>query len=150
MPYVALFGLLVLPYFVRLYVMPCMAAAGRPQAALPGLAIMLAFIVVGMATVGRMSLMLASLVIRTQLLGTACPLLASLVMIGAVMAERAFVLPGLPLPVRLPAIALLGSIVYGGIMLLFDRPMVMRLIDFAKSAVSRPGAAASDGEAALS
>ena len=159
-PYVALLGLLVLPYFVRVYVMPCMAAAGQPQAALPGLAVTLVFIVAGMAAVGRMSLTMAASVwalrmlvstpvdalmlrrvsgigLRAQVLGAGWPLLASVVMVAVIVAERFFLLQGLPPVMRVAAMVLLGSLVYSGMMLLLDRPIVLRLVEFGKSAVSR-------------
>ena len=166
-PYVTLFGLLVIPYFVRLYVMPCMAAVGRPQAALPGLIASLLFIVTGMALVGRLSLAMAAAVwaarllvsfpidavllrrvsgigLRTQIQGVGAPLLASLLMLAAVSAERLLILQGMPPAVRVTAIALLGIIVYGGLMLMLDWPTVMRLLNFAKSATARSGGTAID------
>ena len=165
-PYVMLFGLLTLPYFVTLYVMPCMAACGRPLAALPALLTTLTFVTVGMATVGRMSLALAAGVwaarllvsapidavllrrvsgipFRTQAVAAGFPLLGALAIVASVSVERLYLPSGLPVSMRLVALAGLGAVVYGGLMLLLNRPTVMRLLTFVRLAVGRSRAAGS-------
>ena len=169
-PYVALFGILVVPYLLRLYMMPCMAAAGRPLAALPGLLVTLLFVVVGMSTVGRASLAAAvavwalrlaveipvdalmlrwvsSIGFRTQVAGAGFPLLASAVMAGVVLGGRALALEHVPVGVRVAAMAGMGALVYGGLMLLLDRAAVTRLLAFARSALARPQQASQEAPA---
>lgn len=159
-PYVALFGILVLPYFARLYIMPCVAAGGHPQAALPSLLSMIAFLVVGMLLIGRVSLPLAALVwtgrlllaipidavilrrvcgigIRAQTIGIWSPLLAVAGMLIALSLERLLLEHVSPV-VRMAAMVLPGVIIYVGLMLLLDRLTVLRVLSFFRNALTRP------------
>ncbi len=166
-PYVALFGVLVVPYLLRLYMMPCVAAQGRPLAALPGLLVTLFVVVVGMETVGRWSLVAAAAVwtlrlavgtpvdavmlrrvsgigFRTQVAGAGFPLLASVAMAAVVLGVWALVTAGVSVILRIATMAGTGAVVYSGLMLILDRDAVTRLLRFARSAIARPRGSATD------
>jgi PST family polysaccharide transporter len=165
-PYVALFALLTLHHFTRMFSAPLMAAVGRPHYSLASGAIQLLVVVAGLALVGGISLDAAMavwtfrLLLRTpadmallrrasgiglwrQLAGAAPPLLLALAMAAIVLAVRAL-LPALPLAVGLAALVAAGVAAYLLLLAIFRRALVWQVLGLAAAAFRPAGRRASD------
>jgi PST family polysaccharide transporter len=158
-PYVALFALLTLQHFTRMFSAPLMAAVGRPHYSLASGAIQLFVVIAGLALFGRISLDAAMAVwvsrlilstpvdmillrrasrigLRRQIEGAAPAFLLALAMAAVVMVVR-MLLPDLPLAARLAAMVAAGAAAYLLLLVTFRRALVARVLGLVAATLRR-------------
>jgi PST family polysaccharide transporter len=158
-PYFILITLLVLPFYLRFYSSAMLNAIGRPGATVPELIGQTAFVVIGMVTFGHLSpwhalavwalRLCVSIPIDMYMLKSASgmgyaqqwrgplkPLLAAAAMAGVVLLAKSAYLDTLSPQLRLVPIGLLGATVYGSLIMLLDRELVLQLVSLARSSIA--------------
>jgi O-antigen/teichoic acid export membrane protein len=163
-PYFAVIALLCLETFLRMYGAAMVQALGRPGMVSLQVVAQAIFVVAGMYLLGRRSAFDALLVwsarllvslpvdawvvrrvtglgVADQLRGAVVPTVAALVMGGVVLLAKHQLLMSLSPLLRLVPLALIGLVVYAGMVWLIDRKLVLELTGFVRKFLDKRRAA---------
>ncbi|HVJ55900.1 MAG TPA: lipopolysaccharide biosynthesis protein [Aliidongia sp.] len=157
-PFVEALALATIPFYCRMFAAPAMSALGKPHYPLVSSLVGLGVMIVGMTAVGRNSALLAiaiwvgrlavstpidiwmlrrlsGMTLKEQFTGLPRLIIIGAAMVAAVELIRPALQPwALSITVQLGILVLAGAAVYGGGMLVFNRSLTVRLIDFVQSA----------------
>lgn len=163
-PIITILCIISLQFFARQFTAPMMAAVGRPLYPLAAQTITVAIAVIGMAMIGTgvvpSTIHAAAIVwliacftpwpldawmlrrasgigMRAQWRGLPRVLLATGIMIAAMIVFRERLVGAFEPPVRLTATLIVGAGTYGIVSLILNRSLVIRLVDFARTAIDR-------------
>ena len=167
-PVFAVFALLTVLYFSRIFAIPTANAINKPHIAIPAAMASLAVIAIGMASVGRNSLAYATAVwaasalialpidiwmlrrasgisISEQFRGLPAILLAGGIMVIIIRLSRSAMPEHWAQSTALALMIVVGATCYLGLLQLFNRSLLERLFSLARSALSRPRRQRADG-----
>lgn len=159
-PCISALACLVLLQTPRIFTTPVLTAVGRPRDALVGIGVELVFMLVVLATLGMPTLAWAVGIwvasecsqipvstwllwrvtgysIRDQLIAIRTPALAGAALALAIVAVRMVLPANLGVQLQLACFVMVGAIVYGASIILFDRRLVLSFVGFVRSGFGR-------------